>query len=364
MLTGRYSFRTGVGAQVTGTQPGIMLSEVTIPKMLKQANAPHRAANIGKWHLSDNDNGNEDNPGLMGYDHFSGLLIGGVRDYSRWNKTVNGETSLSENYVTTEFVDDAISWIQSKEEPWFLWLAFTAPHTPFHLPPAGLHSQTGLSGEQADIDANPLPYFHALIESMDSELGRLLNSLGAEQLANTEIIYIGDNGTTTEVNQTSNQPRRGKTTLYQGGVHVPLIIAGPSVVDGGRNVDELVNGVDIFKTILDFAEVDHGALLPRDRIIDSQSLRPYLESPQATKQRDWIYSEIFGPPIRANQVGHTIRNEKYKLIRFDQSGERFYRIDTDPSEETNLLDAPLDAEAQENYDSLVQTAETLRRSTP
>ena len=98
--------------------------------------------------------------------------------------------------------------------------------------------------------------------------------------------------------------------------------------------------------------------------IATEPLKPYLENPQASKQRDWIYSEVFGPPIRANQVGYTIRNEKYKLIRFEQSGERLYRIDTDPSEETNLLDASLNAEAQENYDSLAQAVETLRLSTP
>jgi len=364
MLTGRYSFRTGVGAQVVDTQPGIQLTEMTIPKILKQAGTSYRSANIGKWHLSDRNNGNQDNPQMMGYDHFSGLIIGAVQDYNRWDKTINGVTSISENYITSENIDDAIAWANQGDSPWFMWLAFVAPHTPFHLPPANLHSQTGLSGDQNDIDANPLPYFHAMIQSMDTELGRLFSELGAETLANTEIIYIGDNGTPSIINQTSNRPRRGKGSLYQGGIHVPLIIAGPSVVDGGRTVDALVNGVDIFNTILEFAGVDLEKELPSDREIDSKSLLPYLQDAQATPLREWIYSDFFGPPVPASQAGYTIRNDKYKFIHLDQNGERLYRIDTDPSESTNLLNRTLSTEDQENLNQLRATAEALRASEP
>ena len=101
---------------------------MTIPKILKQAGTNYRSANIGKWHLSDRNNGNQDNPQMMGYDHFSGLIIGAVRDYNRWDKTINGVASVSENYITSENIDDAIAWANQGDSPWFMWLASCAAH--------------------------------------------------------------------------------------------------------------------------------------------------------------------------------------------------------------------------------------------
>jgi len=72
------------------------------------------------------------------------------------------------------------------------WLAYSAPHAPFHLPPENLHSRSELTGSAADINANKRDYYLAAIEAMDSEIGRLLSSISAEQLANTVIIYFGD----------------------------------------------------------------------------------------------------------------------------------------------------------------------------
>jgi arylsulfatase A-like enzyme len=74
----------------------------------------------------------------------------------------------------------SIEWVGNQEQPWFLWLAYTAPHPPFHLPPAELHTRHDLSGDYSDISLNPLPYYLAMLEALDSELGRLLSSLPAE----------------------------------------------------------------------------------------------------------------------------------------------------------------------------------------
>ena len=76
-------------------------------------------------------------------------------------------------YITTKTTDLAIDWINNQDTNWFCWLAYTAPHTPFHLPPTEMHSQEKLSTDQASIDANPQPYFMAMAESMDYEIGRL-----------------------------------------------------------------------------------------------------------------------------------------------------------------------------------------------
>ena len=150
---------------------------------------------------------------------------------------MNGQRRNVNNYATTENVDDAIEWVGGQEGPWFLWLAFNAPHTPLHLPPEGLHQHDNLTGAEADITQRPREYFGAMIEAMDSEIGRLWGAIGAEMMANTDVIYLGDNGTGRTNAPAGVSTRSGKGSLYEGGIHVPLVIAGPSVVDGGREVE-------------------------------------------------------------------------------------------------------------------------------
>ena len=110
-----------------------------------------------------------------------------------------GNTSTNSEYVTTKLTDLAIDWIGDQEQPWLCWLAYNAPHTPFHLPPQALHSQGVLPEDEASIDANPLPYYLAMIESLDTEMGRLVSTLSSTTLANTLIVFLGDNGSPREV---------------------------------------------------------------------------------------------------------------------------------------------------------------------
>src|SRR4029434_103993 len=112
------------------------------------------------------------------------------------------------------------------------WLAFNAGHAPFHKPPDGLHSYDSLSGTQGDITANPRPYYEAMIEAMDTEIGRLLSQV---DINDTTVLFIGDNGTPARVIQMPFSNARGKDTLYEGGVRVPFIVAGSGVVNPGRS---------------------------------------------------------------------------------------------------------------------------------
>ena len=103
------------------------------------------------------------------------MMGGGVGDYFNWQETVNGQSSTRTTYNTSAIVDSGIDWISQQNNPWFVWMAFAAPHTPFHLPPNSLHSRV-LSGTQQDINANPQDYYFAMIEALDTEIGRLLDS--------------------------------------------------------------------------------------------------------------------------------------------------------------------------------------------
>jgi len=125
------------------------------------------SAVVGKWHLASDANGWEDHPSRMGIGHYMGLLSGGAPSYTRWSRTENRRTETSTAYITSALTDEAMRWTAQQTTPWFLWLAYTAPHEPLHVPPAHLHSQTDLTGTPADIAARPQAYFFALAESMD-----------------------------------------------------------------------------------------------------------------------------------------------------------------------------------------------------
>jgi arylsulfatase B len=356
ILTGRYSFRTGVGNVVGGTGGSgpLDINELTIPRMLQiyQPNAIAKA-NIGKWHLQPaTPMSNLNNPNTMGYDHFAGNFIGQINSYTNWTKVTNGVSSNVTTYATTETANDAIAWISSQQpKPFFCWLAFNAPHTPFHLPPAGLHSYTNLSGTQQDINQNPKSYFKASIEALDHEIGRVFDALETLNLLDsTDIIFIGDNGNSIQTAQITNT-NRAKGTIYQYGVQVPFIIAGPSVNNPGRVSDALVNTADLYATILEmYGFDDWQSQIPVEKPVDSRSLMPILRN-ESMSVRDWAFTEIFKVTPDEDD-GKTIRNAEYKLLRFDSGIEEFYHLTTDPSESNNLLINTLTEAQRINYSYL------------
>lgn len=356
ILTGRYSFRTGVGNIVGGTGgSGVLsLSEMCIPKLLKNFNPTIRTANIGKWHLHNpTPTSNLLNPLTLGYDHFEGPFIGQLTSYINWTKYTDGVQSAVTTYATTENVNNALSWVKAQDpnKPFFLWLAFNAPHAPYHLPPANLHTYTGLSGTQQDIQRNPKPYFKASLQALDTEIGRLFDSLTVyNRMDSTDIIFIGDNGNTTQTAQITNLDK-AKGTIYQYGVHVPFIVAGPSVLNPNRSSDALVNTADLFSTILELlGNTNWQSQISNTTPIDSKSLLPILKN-QQTDVRDWSFCELF--KLTPDSLdGKAIRNKDYKLLRFDYGTEEFYQLSNDILEENNLLKANLSTTDIANYNYL------------
>ena len=351
MLTGRYSFRTGVG-NVVGAASSLDTAEITIPKLLNRYK-PNGISkgHIGKWHLQAPIAANYLNPNKMGYDHYEGNMAAMVNSYTNWMKINDGVATTVTNYATTETVNNAVSWIKTQDasKPFFLWLAFNAPHSPFHLPPAGLHSYTNLSGTAADITANPKPYFKAMIEAMDKEMGRLFDSLQVyKQWDNTDIIFIGDNG-----NEMSTAQRTGgaKGGIMEQGISVPFIISGPSVINPNRVSTALVHTTDLFATILElFGYTTWQSQIPANKPVDSKSILPIIKN-QAAETRPWNFTEIFRTPAVAGD-GKTMRNTSYKLLDLDNGTQKFYKIDTDSLESNDLLRTALSATAQTNYNYL------------
>ena len=361
ILTGRFGFRNGVGTVVTmESQAGISTEEYTLPKALADANSGYDHSLIGKWHLADENNGGDLNPNIMGFDHYTGDLFTDKIDFFEWEKTTNGEVATVSNYMPTENVDDAIAWLETHEGPWFQWLAFVNPHTPHHLPPLDLHRYDYLPGSRWHIRNNPIPYFKASVEAMDSEINRLFEYLKTTgEYDNTTIIFIGDNGTDGSVVQPPFDADRAKSFLYEGGINIPFIVAGPSVAVANEKSDALVQVVDIFATVLDLIGVDINQVNPAGNTLDSLSLTPILANPEADV-RDWVFTEMFG--YNDTQDGKAIRNQDYKVLRFDSGITEFYNLQNDPFEQENLLDGPLTTEEQNHFDWLNSQLEQLLSS--
>ena len=362
MLTARYRFRTGIGyALANPLGPTLQADEFTLPKALSSAAPNLRHGMVGKWHLSFHA---PDPNTLGGFDWFSGGILGELKAYDDWPQKVTNGVTLGNilqgytNYATTDNLNDATNWISAQgTNSWFLWLAFNACHEPLHLPPAGLHAYTNLSGAQTNIDAHPRPYYEAMAQSLDTSVSNVLAFLGP-QTNQTTVIFLGDNGTPSKNIQPPYSTNQCKGTLYEGGIRVPLIVAGPKVASPNRWSEAVVSTVDLYATILELASVNLIATLPTNLVFDSQSFLPVITNATYLPPERFILAENFNATIPDEVAGRAARNTRYKLIQFNTGVHEMYDLATDPYEGTNLLDGTLTSVQQTNYVALTAQLST------
>ena len=378
LLTGRHAARTGIGRWIfpPTEQFDLQLYEQLIPERLTESPYSYSSSVAGKWHLM---SFARSHPGLhpleQGFDHHAGSLANPrmafqaePEDYPltywNWEKSTDGDLAMTDVYMTTDAVDEAISFMQQMEPPWFLYVPFNAAHEPLHLPPAEL-LQSELSAEATDIER-----YNALVEAMDTEIGRLIDNIPAEQRHQTTIFLIGDNGTPSFAIAEPADATRSKGSVYEGGVRVPFIVQGQMVQNPGHQVEALVHLVDVFATILDFADVDlestftDGAWTGQEVTIDGRSLLPWLQGEQPV-WREVLYTEGFYPNGSGPYEYHRkmLRDSQWKIIRnYTQGGayeEGFYFYGEDDFHEgENLLLEELSDESQSAYSRLVSIFET------
>lgn len=348
IYTGRQPFDHGVGAAVGAPNVRPLQPEaITIAEVLGDEN--YECGMFGKWHLGP---AAQNSPWEQGWDYFSGSLIGDLRGgsdtlgYNKWLRTVfsgGQETEgLTTDYPTKNAADSAIAWIRlHQNSSWFAAVTFNAPHTPFHVPNANC------DGVVLDSEMDDVSMYNLMVECMDFHIGRIVDSLGtidSAMLANTVVIFLGDNGTARLVSE--DHPAKVKSSIYLGGVHVPLIIADGASLSGGPtrftdvNVDEaaLVHCVDLFATMgqIGGGEVSSG--------VASRNLAHYLTDAVSGTDRNHIFSQIFAD-TRDTTEDASLFNGQYKLnYHFNRNkGATCYElfdIIANPEENCNLLDTP------------------------
>lgn len=315
IMSGKYGIKTGV-TSVPGNLDTSHSSVFT--ELENQTGNAYADAVIGKWHISNPTDLNH--PSQHNIDHYEGFFNSNPDDYYDWQKIINGvqEPNNTTEYTTSHLTNQSISWINAQSQPWFLWLAQAAPHAPFHVPPASLYTSNPTNTNKQKA--------RAMIEAMDAEIGRLLNNIPTAVLNNTIVIYIGDNGGGEGVNQ-NYPPNHSKNTLYQGGIHVPMIVAGAGVTRQGEQEDALIHAVDIYASVLEIA----GVSLPGG-IYNSQSFEPLLSDSNAPS-RPFNYSELSDGGVN----DWTIRDAQYKLLQLSNGSQEFYDLLADSLETQNLI---------------------------
>ena len=339
LMTGKYGVKNGV----LGVPGDLDPAEASLFRAVDSLAADDYAtALIGKWHLSRR--ATASSPLAFEMDHFDGFLGGSVEDYSEWSRARDGATETSREYATAALTDASLAWTAAQTRPWLLWLAHGTPHTPYHVPPAGTYT--------IENPRNNIRQYVAMIENLDYELGRLIDGLSEETRANTLVLFIGDNGTPNNVMQ-DYPDGHGKGSLYQGGVRVPLIVAGAGVTRRGEREDALVHFADLHATILEAT----GADLPGGRF-NSRSFYPLLRDAGAEAQRRYNYDEMLANGNNG-VTGYSIRGERYKVIVPEDGPPEVYDLLVD-SFETRAIEPAPGSEPANTIADLLAEAEAIR----
>lgn len=214
--------------------------------------------------------------------------------------------------------DQAINWVKERatDKPWMATVSYSSAHAPYQQPPTALLPAASVPTGGFNCEALPQQRVlsNQMIESMDAEIGRVLVETGLAtrepdgtlnyrpEETNTMVVLVGDNGTYYPGVKAPFNFQRSKGTVYQTGVWVPLIVAGPLVRAPGRSVEHMVNVADIFELFGEIAGLDVHKLVPKSRPIDSVALLPYLLDPEQPSLRKTNFTQTFDNIKASGQI--------------------------------------------------------------
>jgi arylsulfatase A-like enzyme len=300
LLTGRWPLRTGVHG-VTHNKEAMKPSEITLAEAFG-ANG-YRTACIGKWH-----NGEQFpfTPGGQGFEHVFGFNNGHWNNYFDATLLRGSKPEPTKGYITDVLTDEAMQFITARQkEPFFCYLAYNAPHSPYQVPDK-YFDQFKAKGFEDNVAA-----FYGMCENIDDNVGRLLAHLDTLKLTeNTIVLFLTDNGGTAGVKTYNAGMRGGKTSLHEGGSRVPLFIRWPAAKWTPHVVKPIVAHIDLFPTLLDLC----GVKAPNSPKIDGVSLRPLLEDENSST---WPERTLFthNPIDETNKFPGAVRTQRHRLVR-------------------------------------------------
>jgi arylsulfatase A-like enzyme len=300
LMTGRYPPRSGVNAVLLHDTPeGLPASELTIAELLRDAG--YRTAMIGKWHLGNTD---EFMPWNHGFTEFFGVAHSNdEQNFFVYDGRRRIAETVDQSRLTRRYTDRALEFLGDAakgEQPFFLYLAYNAPHVPLYPAPgfAG-RSRRGTYGD--------------VVEELDASVGEVLGKLTALGIdRQTLVLFSSDNGpwlTMRDWGGSAGALRGGKTSTFEGGHRVPALARWPEHVASGREVHAIATMMDLLPTAVELA----GARLPEDRVIDGRSLAGMLAGTGERQPTPFFYLRLrlpFGD--QHHEVG-AVRDGRWKL---------------------------------------------------
>lgn len=353
LMTGRYSLRTGVRDTYNG---GAIMSnnETTIAEILREAN--YATGIFGKWHLGDN---YPFRPSEQGFDESLIHLAGGIGQVGDFTNYFKGDTSYFDpilwknnkqnqyrGYCSDIFAENAIEFIEkNKNNSFFCYLSFNAPHTPLQVPEKyynmykDLDPELGFSDDLSDFrmnekDKEDARKIYGMVTNIDDNVGKVINKLKELKIEEeTIIIFMTDNGPQQIRYNSSMKGRKG--TVYNGGIRVPFYIQYSEKFKESKVINKMSAHIDVLPTILELCNLN----VPNDRKIDGQSLVPFINS-KSTNDR-FLFS-YWTRRFPEKYINMSIQNDNYKLVGnndFDSKIEEFelYDLVEDPNENNNII---------------------------
>ena len=332
LLTGRYPSRFGVEGNIYynpfDKHLGLPVEETTFPTYLQEAG--YRTGAVGKWQLG---GAGRFTPLKRGFDYFYGFL-GGLHDYWRVDASRPADVHvmpLMENkapasftgYLTDALTDKAIEFVQGGgEEPFFLYLAYNAPHGPLQAPEELIEKYADEPWENRRI-------YLAMVDSLDQNVGRLLEALEQSgERDNTIVFFLSDNGGKTWAN---NYPfSEGKGSFQEGGVRVPFIASWPARWPQGQEYEPAVISLDIAATVLGAAKA---AVTDEARPVEGVDLDPYLRGEEEGAPHEALYWRA----SRDDRIA-VVRSGDWKLIHVNGEKPELYNVGTDPDESEDVFE--------------------------
>lgn len=357
MMTGRFADLAGVPGLIRSNEEnswGYLKEDLpTMPTLLKKAG--YHTAIIGKWNLG------LESPNLpndRGFDFFKGFLDDMMDDY--WTHLRRGQNFMRLNkdtinpkgHATDIFADWTIEYLkqrQKEKEPFFLYLAFNAPHFPIQPPPEWLEKVKKEHPELSDLRAKNV----ALVEHMDDAIGRIMAALDSTGLnKNTLVIYTSDNGGSLPHGASNGSLRGGKEDMYEGGIKVPTCVVWPGVIKPGSVGKDIGLTMDILPTLCEIAgiKVEHE--------IDGISLcNTFLQKENPVIDRKLFFMRREGGKY-AGLAYYAVRVGKYKLVQNTPfEAMQLFDVVADPLEQN-----PLDRKTKEFQELVNLLIQHIRKS--
>jgi len=332
LLTGRYQQRFGHENNPAwlpeSTVAGLPVSQTTLPQVLKSAG--YVTGCVGKWHLGAHP---QYHPNRRGFDEYFGLLGGGhvylpgVKGSVEYQIPMDrsGKSEPLTEHLTTVLAREGSSFItRHKNQPWFLYLAFNAPHTPLQVTDPLMERVKHITDETRRGYAG-------LVVGLDDAVGVVMNALKESgQVENTPVFFFSDNGGPVSVTHSDNTPLRGaKGDVFEGGIRVPFVVSWPGRVPQGKDYAQPVISLDVVATAVALT----GASVPVGHTLEGTNILPYLTGRQTGAPHDRLFWRSGGGAKFA------VREGNWKLVGGQDGKTQLFNLAADVGESKDLAAA-------------------------